>query len=229
MQNQRDLSAGMRLVAESYFPTLILFRDLPNAAELNGALKPAIYAWRDADPAGIVRSNVAQAGSWHSGLDMGSRPQFAMLVGEIQAHAESLFADLGYDPAFRPWLSNMWANIHPRHGYNRSHMHPNALWSGVYYVQSPPRSGRILFADPRAQALNNRPFYPADRPTPPLGWTEVYYEAIEGRILFFPAWLRHEVEPNLSDLEGDAGDRISVSFNFTQQRRSAQAAGEGGA
>jgi uncharacterized protein (TIGR02466 family) len=231
MQEQRDRLAGARLVGESYFPTLIFFRDLPNGAALNDIVRPAVYAWRDNDPAGIVRSNMSQVGSWHSSLDMADRPEFAELVGEIQAHAETLFAQLGYDPDFGPWLSNMWVNVHPFHGYNRSHMHPNALWSGVYYVQSPPRSGRILFGDPRAQALNIRPIFRADRPVPPIGWTEVYYEAIEGRILFFPAWLRHEVEPNLSGVEGRAGDRISVSFNFTQRRRGApmdaQTAGQG--
>jgi uncharacterized protein (TIGR02466 family) len=228
MHNPGDRAPGLRFVGESYFPTLIFFRDLPNAAELNDAIKPAIYAWRDGDPRGIVRSNVAQEGSWHSSLDMGNRPDFAVLVREVQAHAEALFAEVGYDPAYGPTLSNMWVNIHPRHGYNRSHMHPNALWSGVYYVQSPPRSGRILFGDPRAQALNLRPFYRPDRPVPPLGWTEVYYEAIEGRILFFPAWLRHEVEPNLASQEGRAGDRISVSFNFTQHRRGGEAVASGG-
>src|SRR5262249_16406453 len=99
-----------------------------------------------------------------------------------------------------------------------------ALWSGVYYVQAPPRSGRILFGDPRAQALNQRPFYRGDRPVPPLGWTEVYYEPIEGRILFFPAWLRHEVEPNLGGGGARAADRISASFTFVQRRRAGEAA-----
>jgi uncharacterized protein (TIGR02466 family) len=228
MQNQRDGTAGFRFVRESYFPTLILFRDLPNAIEINGAIKPALYAWREADPSGIVRSNAAQIGSWHSPLDMETRPEFAALVGEIQAHAEILFAELGYDPAFGPRLSNMWANIHPYRGYNRSHMHPNALWSGAYYVQAPPGSGRILFADPRAQALSCRAFFRGDRPVPPAGWTEVHYEPVAGRIMFFPAWLRHEVEPNLAGEEGRDGDRISVSFNFTQQRRDAPTAGQDG-
>jgi uncharacterized protein (TIGR02466 family) len=162
MQNAPDRAAGLRLVAESYFPTLIFFRDLPNGLEINDAIRPAIYAWRDTDPSGIVRSNVVQEGSWHSPLDMASRTEFAALVREVQSHAECLFADLGYDPAYGPSLSNMWVNIHPRHGHNRSHMHPNALWSGVYYVQSPPRSGRILFSDPR-RSISGRSSAPIGR------------------------------------------------------------------
>jgi uncharacterized protein (TIGR02466 family) len=214
-----------RLVGENQFPTLIFYGDLPNAVDINASILPAIYAWRDADPNGIVRSNVKQVGSWHSGLDMDDRPEFAILADQVLAHAERVFETLGYDPAFRPKFSNMWANIHPRHGYNRSHVHPGTLWSGVYYVQSPPRCGRIMFTDPRAQALSIRPFYREDQPVPRSGWTEVYYEPIEGRILFFPAWLRHEVEPNLSDRSGPAGDRVSVSFNLVQERRRAGPAG----
>lgn len=228
MHNPKDGQLGTTLVREAYFPTLIFFGDLANGAELNETIKPAIYAWREAEPAGIVRSNVAQAGSWHSSLDMDSKPEFAMLTREIQARAEQLFAELGYDSAFGPAFSNMWVNIHPRHGFNRSHTHPNALWSGVYYVQAPAGAGRILFGDPRAQALADRPAFRGDRPVPPLGWTEVHYEPIEGRILFFPAWLRHEVEPNLATAEGRAGDRISVSFNFVQRRRTAAAGGGDG-
>ena len=38
---------------------------------------------------------------------------------------------------------------------------------------------------------------------------EAYYEAIPGRLIIFPAWLWHKVEPNQSN-----DIRISVSFNF---------------
>ena len=51
-------------------------------------------------------------------------------------------------------------------------------------------------------------------------WTEVYFEPVEGRLILFPAWLSHEVEPNLSDAEGDAAVRISISFNLFQRRQS---------
>lgn len=206
-------------MAERHFATLIFFRDLANAQEINAVIKPAIYAWRAQDPEGIRRSNMKDVGSWHSALDMASRPQFGALATAVAAHAETLFAALGYHPAFGPALSNMWANIHARHGYNRSHIHPNSLWSGVYYLQIPPGSGRLVFSDPRAQACHTRAVYRDDQPVPPSGWTEVYYQPVEGRLLFFPAWLRHEVEPNLSEQQGEAGDRISVSFNITQERR----------
>lgn len=156
MQNQEDQAPGIRLTAEAYFPTLIFFRDLPNGPELNARLKPAIYNLREEDPAGLVRSNVAKVGSWHSPDDLATRPAFAEFSREVVLHASIVFGELGYDPDCGPEISNMWAMVHPRHGYNRSHTHPNVLWSGVYYVQSPPRAGRIVFVDPRVQALANR-------------------------------------------------------------------------
>jgi hypothetical protein len=43
---------------------------------------------------------------------------------------------------------------------------------------------------------------------------EVRFEPLEGRLIMFPGWLPHEVEPNLSEEEDNI--RISISFNFSQ-------------
>ena len=51
---------------------------------------------------------------------------------------------------------------------------------------------------------------------------EVFYQPLEGRLILFPAWPVHAVHPNLSEEEGEAGERISVSFNFYQIRRASQ-------
>jgi uncharacterized protein (TIGR02466 family) len=47
----------------------------------------------------------------------------------------------------------MWANINPPGGYNRPHMHPNSLWSGVYYIKTPKNCGHLKLEDPRSVAL----------------------------------------------------------------------------
>lgn len=207
------------LQRELYFPTLIYYQDLPDSRDLNQAVKSHIYALRAADPEGIVRSNVKRVGAWHSALDLHQRAEYRPLTAAILAAAQRICDDLGYDPAYEPVLDNMWANVNPRYGYNRNHIHPNVLWSGVYYVQAPRDSGRIFFTDPRAQALVVSPRYAPNVQRKPESWSEVYFEPIEGRLVLFPAWLTHEVEPNLSDGEGPAGDRISLSFNLRQMRR----------
>jgi uncharacterized protein (TIGR02466 family) len=207
------------LTREFYFPTIIFYKDLEGSGAFNDAVKPAIYEWRSRDEQGTVRSNVKRVGSWHSTLDLHFREELQPLVREIGATAEAAFADLGYDPDFEPSIDNMWANISPKYGFNRSHTHPGVLWSGVYYVQTPAESGRIYFSDPRPQAQVLPPRFAPGAPRQAASWSEVYFEPVEGRLLLFPAWLVHEVEPNMSGSDGPAGDRISVSFNLFQRRR----------
>lgn len=204
---------------ELYFPTAIYFLNLDDAAELNAELAAHILAWRAEIPKGIVRSNVERVGAWHSPVDMHRRPEYHRLAVQILDSMAVVFNDQGYDPEYEPALSLMWANISPRYGFNRHHTHPGVLWSGVYYVRAPENSGRILFTDPRAQAHVIEPYFPSQGERKPEIWSEVYYDPIEGRMLLFPAWLSHEVEPNLAAGEGEACERISISFNVFQRKK----------
>ncbi len=150
---------------------------------------------------------------------MHRREEYRALTTEIREVAEQVFLDLGYDPDYQPVIDNMWANINPRYACNRSHTHPDALWSGVYYVQVPTDSGRLCFVDPRPQASVIVPFFPRNVTPKREQWAEVYHEPVEERVILFPAWLQHEVQPNMSELDGPDGSRISVSFNLIQRRR----------
>ena len=61
MAEQSKLTASTGpLMKEVYFPTQIYFKDLPDVEELNRAVRQQIYAWRDQDLEGIVRSDVAK-------------------------------------------------------------------------------------------------------------------------------------------------------------------------
>lgn len=209
-------TTGGKIHREAYFPTFIFFKDLPDGRSLNDGLTQAIYAMREEDSVGLHRSNVKQAGAWHSQDDLNRRPAFEPLVEEVTLLARQVFTDLDYDPAFVPRIDNMWANVSPKHAFNRMHVHPGVIWSGVYYVQAPENSGRIFFSDPRVQAQMLRPRVHKDGNEKAHNWSEVFYEPIAGRIILFPAWLLHEVEPNLSEEAGDAANRISISFNIRQ-------------
>lgn len=208
-----------KLFRESYFPTFIYYRDVPGTGDLNDDLKKKIYAWKRRDEAGIVRSNMSSLGSWHSAVDMNQHEEFSELVDLIDLTMEQVYENQGYDSDYKPVCDNMWANINPRYGYNRTHNHPNVLWSGVYYVQAPPDSGRIYLTDPRVQATMVTPHLSKDAGEMRDTWKEVYFEPITGRMLIFPAWLSHEVQPNLTSLKGRAADRISIAFNYVQQLR----------
>ena len=133
------------MVKDTFFSTPVYYAGLADAETLNEHLKKDIRAWQKQDPEGTVRSNVAQAGAWHSATDMHTRGEFNGLTREIFELVQGTYDELGYDPDFEPVCDSMWANINPRHAYNRHHTHPHALWSGVYYVQAPDDCGLLYF------------------------------------------------------------------------------------
>jgi uncharacterized protein (TIGR02466 family) len=205
------------LLKEYYFPTQIFFKDLADHEPINASLVDYIYRCRAQDEAGIVRSNVKEVNAWHSALDMHHHQPFRPLVKAVMDTLGEVFENLDYHPDYEPVCNTMWANVSPRYGFNRGHTHPGSLWSGVYYVQAPEGSGKIYFNDPRAQAHVILPRYRRDRARQAESWSEVYFAPTTGRLIVFPAWLLHEVQPNLATAEGPAGDRISISFNIHQE------------
>jgi len=88
---------------------------------------------------------------------------------------------------------------------------PNTLFSGVYYIKTSPNCGKLVCNDPRPGIQTVMPTRIKGKPPKHL-WREVHLDPIEGRIIIFPAWLWHGVEPNQSN-----DIRISVSFNFIQE------------
>lgn len=206
------------LFREAYFPTFVFYRDLPGAAGLNAQLLTAIRAQREADREGIVRSNEPRLGGWHSRNELHRHADFAFLADQIRTFAREAVESLAYDPACPIDIDNMWSIINPPGSHNRTHIHPNSLWSGVYYVQAPPKAGRISFVDPRTQHLMHAARYDPDKPRTADTWVEVYYEPTPGRMLLFPSWLYHSVETNLTEETGEAGERVIISYNLYQRR-----------
>ena len=197
---------------ELLFPTPVYYKDLPNHAELNNYLFNHIKNWAATTP---TESKTNSGTGWHSPTDMNEKEEYKPLVQELFKMAEECNNDYGVKPKLG--LGNMWANINPPMAYNKTHTHPNSLWSGVYYIKTPVNCGHIWFTDPCGQRHIDLPIMDPDKVKPIHYWREVHYEPIEGRIIMFPGWLTHEVAPNMSDLTGEKGWRVSVSFNFAQR------------
>ena len=189
------------MIIEKFFPTLIYGKDV----ELNNhQLAQDIVNWSNQDK-GVSKTNVK---GWHSTTDMHTKPEYSQLVTELMRMQKEIYDNEHIDR--HAILGNMWANINPPGGLNQPHIHPNALFSGVYYVKSQPKSGRLKIYDPRPGANMNMPSRKPGDPGRDL-WRDANIEPIPGRIIMFPAWLWHSVEENISD-----DIRISVSFNFIQ-------------
>ena len=193
------------MITEYHFPTMIYIKDLPNPEKLNQYLEPKIIQWSHQNK-GVAKTN---AGGWHSTTDMNTKKEYNPLTIELFNMQEEIFKKENLSR--KPVCGNMWANINGPGNYNRPHLHPNSLFSGVYWVKTPKNSGNLMLYDPRPgiqMTMPNR----KDGKLPPEYWREVHYEPKAGRCIMFPSWLWHEVKPNKSN-----DTRISVSFNFLQR------------
>lgn len=207
-----------RFVRTNYFPTIVYQYDVANCEPLNKILLDLTYAERERDQLGVNKSNTAELGSWHSATNLHKNASYDPLLTEIDAALSRLSQDLRYAKDHVLKVTTMWSIINPPGNGNRAHVHPNSLWSGVYYVQAPEGAGKIEFTDPRTVTIMNQAKYLAKKKRPRDCWTKVNYKPTPGRMIIFPAWLYHAVEPNMSKEQGRAADRIIVSFNINQVR-----------
>ena len=189
------------MIREEFFPTSVFGKDIKLD---NDKLAQDIVNWSNQDQ-GVQKTNYK---GWHSTTNMASKPEYQLLVNELIIMCRVMFKEEWLDR--EPVLGNMWANINPKDGMNQTHIHSNSLFSGVYYVKSNPQAGRLKIYDPRPGAQIIMPIRKKGKPPKHL-WRDANLDPIPGRIIMFPAWLWHSVEPNQSnDL------RISISFNFIQ-------------
>ena len=193
------------MITEHHFPTMIYIKDFPDSEKLNKYLEDHIMRWSQNDK-GVSKTN---SGGWHSKTDMNKKEEYNPLTRELFNMQEEIYQKENLNR--NPVCGNMWANINYSKCYNRPHIHPNSLFSGVYFVKTPKNSGNLVLYDPRPGVQMTMPDRKDIKLSPEL-WREIHYEPKAGRCIMFPSWLWHEVKPNQSN-----DIRISVSFNFLQR------------
>jgi uncharacterized protein (TIGR02466 family) len=180
-----------------------------DSENLNEELRKLILE-RERETPSIERSNV---GGWHSNTDLfdNELPVIHQLKSRFHAYVTDLFKSVSSSPT-QPLSPNFrmeaWANVLRSGQYHSVHSHPNAFWSGVYYVNGNPTpkqnhlfSGKLEFIDPR--------------PGAGLTYTEgttLYGRFLlnpsPGQMVIFPGWLQHQVHPFFGE-----GERITIAFN----------------
>ena len=193
------------MITEYHFPTPVYIQEISNAVELNQYLEQKILQWSQQDK-GVSKTN---AGGWHSTTDMNQKEEYNVLTKELFAMQDKIFKKELLTQ--KPGLGNMWANINYPGNFNRPHLHPNSLFSGVYWVKAPEKSGNLMLYEPRPGVHTTMPNRKEGK-LPPELWREIHYQPKAGTAIMFPSWLWHEVKPNKSN-----DIRISVSFNFLQR------------
>lgn len=133
---------------------------------------------------------------------------FVRLRERIDRHVMAYVRALHWDlRGGRLAMSDCWINIMGRGSAHGSHLHPQAVVSGTYYVKTPPGTPGLKFEDPRLSRLMAAPRRRGGAPREQRAHAEVPARA--GRVVLFESWLRHEV-PALAA----AHERVSLSFNY---------------
>jgi len=130
---------------------------------------------------------------------------FAGLARRLDLHARAFARRLPYDLRGRKLvLTDCWLNVMPSGVVHSLHLHPASFISGTYYVQVPRGAAALKVEDPRLSKMM----------AAPPGKAFVSVPAKAGDVILFESWLRHEVPPARY-----AGERISISFNYTWSAR----------
>jgi uncharacterized protein (TIGR02466 family) len=159
---------------------------------------------KEKDPTGLTKSNRK---GWQGGYDFFKKEDGYKLFNHINSRIGEALGVLNVPIGKLSWL-NSWINISPPEAYNTSHIHPGAKFSGVFYIQTPPNCGNIVFESCQHRALE-MDMYDSQVQNALKVSHEWIYSPISGALFLFPSTLSHCVLPNESSEE-----RISVSFNL---------------
>jgi uncharacterized protein (TIGR02466 family) len=105
-----------------------------------------------------------------------------------------------------PQCIDSWFNINYSGGMVAPHIHRNGPLSSVYYLKTPKNSGNLDFINTSSSTYSNKMFLKNNNIN---NFDNVQYEAIQGRLIIFPAWLIHTSSINLSD-----EDRVSMGMDL---------------
>ena len=133
-------------------------------------------------------------------------PAFDNLAKMIADHVK-IYGE--YISLYPKHLKDLWFNINHYKDYNVTHDHfgEGNKFSGVYYVKTPRNSGVLKLYHPGVRVVDSAwsRYSKQHNEFTSSCWN---YEAKQGRLIIFPSWLEHGVEPNFSKLP-----RVSFSFN----------------
>ena len=83
---------------DAYFPTIVFNSKVADAKALNTHLLAQIYAERERDQKGIVRSNFRGLGGWHSHNNLHKEAAYKPLTNRIHQAGRRISRQLGYHP-----------------------------------------------------------------------------------------------------------------------------------
>ena len=121
---------------------------------------------------------------------------------EVNQHIKHYLFEMRHRRNIDYNIISSWVALFTENDWGHTHHHGFADIAGVYYHKTNSSDGNIFFESPN-------PYLPVSYCYQQFAATWEH-KPEEGKILLFPAWLRHGIKPNKTDT-----DRISISFNIS--------------
>ncbi len=168
----------------------------------NTALEQFCYKEKS-NSAGRVVSNYK---GWQSD-NVVNAPELQPLLEKLNEQVALIHNYYNFKATKKQSITDVWININSKDSINLAHKHPGAFLSGVYYIKANKDSGNIIFMNPieAHEYVIKQDMYDANNGFNSAKWWE---EPYPGKLIIFPSWLTHYVNPNESN-----EDRISLAFN----------------
>lgn len=199
-------------VMESLFATRIYRAEIDEGQFLLDELKASCLTAAEDDEAGQIWSEehgYPGYTSYASLDDLQWRfPAVKTLIRSIDRHVKAFAKLLEWDLGDRKLvLDSLWINVLDPGGFHGTHIHPNSVVSGTFYVSVPEGASAIRFEDPRLALMMAAP--PRKPKASRDAQSFVSMAPKPGTLLLWESWLRHDVPLNRAEEE-----RISISFNY---------------
>ncbi len=189
------------MIIENIFCNFLAYEDLFLD---NKSIIKFCYEKKAEDEKGRTLTN---KGGWQSNDLFLPVPELSQLTDTVTYLMRDFAKKINLRDTHRLCLDNFWININKKSNMNIPHSHPASVLSAAYYVKVPPKSGNIIFLTPFSIYDRCLEDYMIDSYTEYNSSTYTFIPQ-EGKLLLFPSWLEHKVEPNETDM-----DRISIAFN----------------
>lgn len=104
------------------------------------------------------------------------------------------------------YITDSWSTRNPKNSSHHSHMHPNSIFSGVYYVDVPDGDLEFhYYPRPMSKDFNFEYDILEWNIFNSFSWS---VKPNKGTIIIFPSWLRHRAKENFS-----SENRRIIGFN----------------
>jgi uncharacterized protein (TIGR02466 family) len=151
------------------------------------------------------RPKIQPGFTWQTRNDLQDDPVFAEVVALFCNAFDGVLEFLQVETRSYE-VTGCWANVNPGGSPHSAHIHPNNYLSGAYFLRTSEGSDSITFHDPRAVGSMIRPKYSQRTQH---NSDSINVDAKVGRLVIFPAWMKHSVGPNQSTEE-----RVSMTANM---------------